>query len=434
MSVINNTRIVGPVSIRDVQRVVGLSSTDLKTLCTSRKIAMWAKFRPVEYKSTGISGTYYVKQIPDASRANVFYGIAWIPLWANRVIGHMLNFWTNVSRAYVNIPDSIDENGVSQTHVIPSDDTYWKMTLPSSVARITDFVSSVNPTTKGYFHSAQPPIGPMAVSSLEVKPNGQLSFEFTKNEGGVSEGLTITYEDLSTSGIIPGARDIYQMYFGVAMSKLNSSGTPTNTFYYLTQSTPLSSFQSMGATVHTVITSESFAGRYRVFPFVSSGSLPSGQTQGTTYPLETNANAGGSGYSFIALLECQEVSISIKYAKIEVSAFSIWRNSAVSSRHVYYSVTLTNTESDESRGYKLDITFFKSDGLTIVTTKTVTGQIAAGQTIDVTGSQDVTEAGFLPSDVGAARVICTVYDAHALFRESSSAVTNECPDGPIYQS
>ena len=270
----------------------------------------------------------------------------------------------------------------------------------------------------------------MAVSSLEVKPNGQLSFEFTKNEGGVSEGLTITYEDLSTSGIIPGARDIYQMYFGVAMSKLNSSGTPTNTFYYLTQSTPLSSFQSMGATVHTVITSESFAGRYRVFPFVSSGSLPSGQTQGTTYPLETNANAGGSGYSFIALLECQEVSISIKYAKIEVSAFSIWRNSAASSKLVYYSVTLTNTESDASRGYKLDITFFKSDGLTIVTTKTVTGQVAAGQTVTVTGNHDVTGAGFLPSDVGAARVICTVYDEHVLFQESSSAVTNECPDDP----
>ena len=214
------------------------------------------------------------------------------------------------------------------------------------------------------------------------------------------------------------------------MSKLNSSGTPTNTFYYLTQSTPLSSFQSMGATVHTVITSESFAGRYRVFPFVSSGSLPSGQTQGTTYPLETNANAGGSGYSFIALLECQEVSISIKYAKIEVSAFSIWRNSAASSKLVYYSVTLTNTESDASRGYKLDITFFKSDGLTIVTTKTVTGQVAAGQTVTVTGNHDVTGAGFLPSDVGAARVICTVYDEHVLFQESSSAVTNECPDDP----
>lgn len=44
---VTNGKVTAPVSIADIQQVLGVNSGDLGTLCRSDKINMWAKFKPV---------------------------------------------------------------------------------------------------------------------------------------------------------------------------------------------------------------------------------------------------------------------------------------------------------------------------------------------------------------------------------------------------
>lgn len=46
MSIVNGTKIVAPVGVEDVRRILGVSSTDVKTLCTSPKINKYSRYKP----------------------------------------------------------------------------------------------------------------------------------------------------------------------------------------------------------------------------------------------------------------------------------------------------------------------------------------------------------------------------------------------------
>lgn len=389
-------KITSPVSIYDVQQALGNSSPDLKTLCTDTNIKEWARYRPIEDDVTG----NYVGILTEAQRAAVNYGITNIPSWTNTLLGHMMYFWFGVNRTSTNYPDC----GLQVN--------YWTRVLPSTVGRLTDFVCAEYPTTKGYFHGAKPPIGNLVSTSLTITPDGHCTFQFSKNEEGVSEGLTIRYEDLKLSN--NNTMSLANMYFGVALYK---SGL-TNPFFHQTQSTQMTDFQSMGSSVIVEMTASqgnSLAGQVMVFPFISS-ELQSSLSDGT--------NISGN---HIALMEPEQATLTIKYAMIEVSNFSVWRNAAQSTRLVYYEFDLENTESDNSRTYSAVITFFRSDGVTVLTTKTVTGTVSAGGAIGVDGSHDMASYGGA-SLVGAARVVVTVTNANVVYKQSSSAVTNSVPD------
>ena len=182
----------------------------------------------------------------------------------------------------------------------------------------------------------------------------------------------------------------------------------------------MTDFQSMGSSVHVQVTQAqglALAGSIKVFPFISSVAQ-------TTLTDATNISG-----NHIALMDMEDATLTIKYAQASVSNFNVWRNPAVSTRLIYYSFDLTNAESDVNRTYSAAITFFRSDGVTELYTKTVTGTINGGATIDVSGSQDMESYGG-PSLVGAARVIVTITNANVIFKNSSSEVTNIIPDTP----
>ena len=44
----SNGKITAPVSVYDVQRALGVSENDIKTLCLSNRVNMWSKIKPVE--------------------------------------------------------------------------------------------------------------------------------------------------------------------------------------------------------------------------------------------------------------------------------------------------------------------------------------------------------------------------------------------------
>lgn len=420
----NNGKITKPVSIYDVQRALASSSTDLATLCRNTNIKMWARFRPVEYKSNGRIGTVWVKQVPDSgtpSRVSVAFGIINIPVWNDRVIGQMLNFWSEYDTTSSNRPTYIDENGQTTSDPLINAD-YWKMKLPTSAFRLTDFVSTDDPTTKGYYKFAEAPISGLTATSIAITPKGLLDILYTKNEAGVSAGLTVKYEDLQYANNAFS----WNYYFGVALIKY-VNGAPTNTRYYLTQDTRMSSFQEMGAFVRGYVTNEQFAGTYLAFPFISSEMLVGTASEDTPdhYALCTDKNARGI---YIALLDHQELAITINYAQIVFVQIYVWYDLTQSTRLINYDITLTNTEADIAREYTLDITFFKSDGVTQIYTKSIPNlSIAAGATIHVEGSQDMAQYGG-PDLVGAARAITTITSQGVVFKHTDSIVTNTIYD------
>lgn len=386
MSIVGGNTIVEPVSIADLQTILSSGDNSVKNLCQNQNIRMWAKFRPVEFKSRGRVGDNWVKQIPDVtttseaySRASVAYGISCVPVWASRSLHAMTNFWSGYNTAYANIPSTIDKDGNTQIQTIPSGG-YWQMSLPTSVGRLTDFVSKNNPSTKGYFHGAKEPIGGISNISIEITPAGYLTLSFTKNEEGVSDGLTVTYEDLVSCGMLygfPNNANIYNYYFGVALVKLNSSGQPTSTVYVLTQNTTMASFQAMGASVTGIVTDDSFEGSYAVWPFISNVVLRGNNYSGDYYRFLTSDY---SNCTTIALYDKEYVNITIRWAHVNVSVLAAY----ISPNHattINVNYTVSNNMTDYPvTGVVVKLEFLAADGSTVIYT-------AANQTINRIESQ-----------------------------------------------
>lgn len=386
MSIVGGNTIVEPVSIADLQTILSSGDNSVKNLCQNQNIRMWAKFRPVEFKSRGRVGDNWVKQIPDVtttseaySRASVAYGISCVPVWASRSLHAMTNFWSGYNTAYANIPSTIDKDGNTQIQTIPSGG-YWQMSLPTSVGRLTDFVSKNNPSTKGYFHGAKEPIGGISNISIEITPAGYLTLSFTKNEEGVSDGLTVTYEDLVSCGMLygfPNNANIYNYYFGVALVKLNSSGQPTSTVYVLTQNTTMASFQAMGASVTGIVTDDSFEGSYAVWPFISNVVLRGNNYSGDYYRFLTSDY---SSCTTIALHDKEYVNITIRWAHVNVSVLAAY----ISPNHattINVNYTVSNNMTDYPvTGVVVKLEFLAADGSTVIYT-------AANQTINRIESQ-----------------------------------------------
>lgn len=389
---------IAPISKSDVQTVTGDSRDKLKQLCTSESIKPWARYKPVEYRNG--DNTPYIKTLTEAHRASVYYGFTNIPTWISTQIGRMLNFWFGIDTSASNAP----RIGVHSE--------YWKYNRPSSAFRLQDFVADPSEyPSRGYFHGARPPIGALTVTTIKVSSKGECTILFNKYEEGVSAGLTVTYEDIPFPGL--DSFSLANFYFGAAIYN-----TETGTVAVITQDTKMSSFQEMGAHVKPVITDADYDGAdCWIFPFLSSELFET---------LQSSPNTQGN---YIPLIDKMYATFDIRYARFNIYEFLIWRNSAVSSRLVYYSVGLTNTEGDVYRDYTLSLTFYKSDGVTIFATKTVTGGMAGGASDIITGSLDVAELGG-PENIGVGRVQCQVTTADVIFKSSSSAVTDSCPDGP----
>ena len=371
MSIVGNNKIVAPVSIADLQTMLSSGDNSVKNLCQNQNIRMWAKFRPVEFKSRGRVGDNWVKQVPDVSttaepysRATVAYGISCVPVWSSRPLHAMTNFWSGYDVRTANIPSTIDMDGNTQIQTIPTGG-YWQMSLPTSVGRLTDFVSKNNPTTKGYFHSAKEPIGGISDINIEITPAGYLALNFTKNEEGVSDGLTITYEDLVSCGMLygfPNNANIYNYYFGVALVKLNSSGQPTSTVYVLTQNTTMASFQAMGAGVTGIVTDDSFEGSYAVWPFISNVVLRGANYTGDYYRFKTTDE---QNITTVALYNIEYVNITIRWAQVMVTSVSAYHNASnYHIIHVDYNVrnNMTNYPVDN---LNITIEFLDNNGTLI---------------------------------------------------------------------
>lgn len=350
------------VSFRDVQRALGTSMHFLHELCTHGNINMWAKFRPVEFKSRGTQGDRYLKEVPDKSngttiiygRDSVNYGIGNIPIWTNKTIANVANYWISRNTDGQNLPD--DGNKAE----------WWTIVLPTSAFRLTDFVSISDPENKGYFPGAEAPIG--SLISIDGQQNGTVTALYAMGLAGVTSGLTVTFSDLSS------IRSSYQnYYFGIIIKAGNS-------VYLATQKNKVGNIYShygdtlweQGTHVRFKIGTTSGAlsdcardnTTFKIFPVLSSqkNCYQTENGDGTTTTTEIQPMNNQSGV-FIALYEAQDASFGIPTIEGSIGVLAAWKaNANAIDIYFVFSVTNSNPNGDQSNSFTATLKILDANG------------------------------------------------------------------------
>lgn len=400
----SNDIITLPYTLGDAANALGYQTNDLQTLYENGSVALWAKYKPMEFSSGGAYGY----ALNNTQRASVNWGIGNIPYWNSRMLGHMLNFWFGIDTTQTNQPE------------IGLKNAYWTYLRPTTAFRLSDLIQNPdNPNSPGYFKRALPPLGNLLSTNVAVSPGGNLTFLFAKNEDGVSEGLTVRYEDLQMGGY-----SVYNMYFGFAL--WNKDGNDPK-FLTLTQLTTLGSFQAMGASVHTHTEDPNIEGTYMVFPFISADPILGDEISSEIYEMTDETNIRSN---FIALIDPLEITISITYADVRVLTLTSYRDTDHTNiiRNLW-SVHNYMTDYPVTIG-KMRLEYIKTDGYTVDYTQEIitpvnvaSGNTESGQTDHNFGTDGSTHIGYV-------RMTIITIEGVVFFRSSSSVLVAEVTDGP----
>jgi len=301
----------------EVASVLGIAGTSLEDVCTSANINMWAKYKPVVYNT--------IFTLTDAQRESANYGIHNIPTWGlvqHGEVGKMLNFWLLAYKTDANAPDC----GVQQD--------YWNYLKPDggyqAPYRLTDFVKN---TVLGYFHDAEPPIGAILNTTIEINPAGQLSINYVN---GAQDDKTLKYSDLMLE--TGGYMSLAGYYFGVALVRTSEAGQANATEYVQTEMTANDAV-SLGAHVYSFFQDDihlsAFMGggnvsqnTFYIMPFLANDEMYDTFTQGdSTLKKFLTSFTGVTANKFAALLERQQVTIVRKYADVKVVRLTSSRRS-----------------------------------------------------------------------------------------------------------
>lgn len=153
----NNGKITGAVSFYDVQRALGVSLTDEGALCRSKKVNMWAKYRPIPCLNNDLDGNGNTlnKKTPLSldDRKRLSYGLR--VFYDSSVSSYLWNSFIAAAASSLNAGANINDLAVKPRQWNdpndPNTQKQWQ--------RITDFVSIPNDDplrTLGYYHFAKP--------------------------------------------------------------------------------------------------------------------------------------------------------------------------------------------------------------------------------------------------------------------------------------
>ncbi len=178
---VENGVITSPVSVFDVRKVLGVASTDVGTLCTSKKINMWSRYKPVR-----------VPNKIELDRTTLWYK------------------GTN-SRCGLRIPQSTSRKDIVSYY--NSNTSEWTYEQPQggmlSPYRLGDFLK--------YYHSALPAIAGWSCPS-EVKQDGTFTCSVLKNNEGNDESEYLNAGSLNLREIYVGAKPLAEFYFGCVVT------------------------------------------------------------------------------------------------------------------------------------------------------------------------------------------------------------------------
>lgn len=256
---VSNGKIIAPVSIDDVKSILGESSNDLATLCTSPKINVWAKYKPTDYNAA------FTDNWSKGKDGN--YGL-------NITVDNRVSSWNALVAEY-----SKANNGYSNIYKRPSGGA-------TSPYRLGDF--------RGYNHNAKPEIGDYFATTNYIEDQ-QISLSVTYNVITV-DGDQVSYKDV----------EAYKgLYFGYVIT--DTSG---KTLKLIVTSSTTSSYEVRIA-ARTLL-----AGTYRLYPMFCNVDYSTNHTLQGMYCYAVPNLAGGKIMTVITASESEASkyeSISAKY-------------------------------------------------------------------------------------------------------------------------
>jgi len=211
-------KIYKPVSIADVQKAIGVTATDLATLCKSSNINQYSKYKPVIYNS------YF----PSSSE----------------------NYWKATdSKSGVVVPQYTSFSDM--INAIKASSVKWTYRPPTSIFRLADF--------NGYNANAQKPIG--SISTVQI------------NRGDVITQTVSFIPDQNEDNIGLEEIGLGDFYLSLAIMKSDSDTTAA----YLASS-PYTVAGTLDAAIPVIIinayANELNAGTYPMYLFFSKKAMP----------------------------------------------------------------------------------------------------------------------------------------------------------------
>lgn len=219
MAIVGNTRIVAPVTIKDVKDILGSAKYNIESLCTDPHINKWAKYKPLRVNK--------IEPLNQEDRQSANQGL--------------------IAKKFV-LPDSLEVS------VIP-DTIDWVYNGPvgkkASPYRLSDFVGDSN---TGYDSNAKPPSqSPNDISLPKNKIDGdvyvtvkcKLGESSYANIGGVEGKVDLPINQLNLGSNLNNGT----WRFGVAAYVPNDSGNYTIRLFSSTGTIPTNFLNNMGNTV-----------------------------------------------------------------------------------------------------------------------------------------------------------------------------------------
>ena len=251
-----NGKITAPVSINDPKAVLGLSSNSVGTLCSSTLINMWAKYKPVPYRSFA----------PLRTDDSWWHG-------NDGKCGIAIQAYTSLNAFLAALP-----TGYAWSHVLPSGGAVEPY-------RLADF--------NGYNHHAENPVGDIGGTSYTIS-SGSITIQYDMVGVG-SDNLTLS--DIEING-----DSLDEYYLGIYAF----GGTGTTSSFYCTSSQPFTSSTDMSIEIDGL--TDSYVGTYYLVPFFSSVRLTlNGQAQAGTFlsankqPIQITINGTGTLFYLVAM-------------------------------------------------------------------------------------------------------------------------------------
>lgn len=249
-----NGKITAPVTTSDPKTVLGLSSNDVGTLCSSTAINMWAKYKPVPYRSFA----------PLRSDDSWWHG-------NDGKCGIAFQTYTSLTAFLAALP-----TGYAWSHVLPSGGAVEPF-------RLADY--------NGYNHYAENPVGDIGATSYTIDSTGSITISYDISAVGD--------DNLDLADIEANNTPLTDYYLGVYCYNGSRS-------FYVTGETPIGSTTGLSMTISGL--TASYAGTYTLIPFFSSVRLTlNGQASAGVFlsankaPLQITISAPGSLFYLTAM-------------------------------------------------------------------------------------------------------------------------------------
>lgn len=317
--------ITAPVSMNDIQRALGVASTDLGTLCSHANINKWAKYKPVR---TPVIDTVTGQWNRTQNRWNNAddQGVIAANWWkADGYCGLSFSVVTTINSTFIS---NLISGLLAWTYNRPSGGSQQPY-------REQDFA--------GYFHYAVPPVGQLAGAgrTIYVGTSGSGMRQLTLNYEAPNEGD----ENLSLSDFTDNGTSLTEYYLGVLLYVSASK-------YRI-----VTSQNKIGTTGSTLIECEigySDVGTWQVMPFISSiridayGSGQVGRFMSAGYDSADTIIIASSGTVY--QIYASGVWSNTAYTQVGIQIVVTSDNSAAKTFTGGLTVYIYETNDDESSG------------------------------------------------------------------------------------